>query len=356
MSLRVAVLLAAAALPGQSQILNKNLIVNGDAEAGKAAATPSSAAVAVPSWTTVGGFSVGTYGQDGFLSTSDYAPVNRGKQLFYGGPGGTAASATQIVDLSGAATEIDASLAKFQFSGYLGLLGGSYDNISTTNLTVDFQDAAGTTLLHAVANGPVPADIDCCLPAGLLLRIATGFLPPNVRKAKVTINLSIPGGGTAGSNYAADNLSLVLTTDAMFGSNLLINGDGEIEPGGDTAPVPGWNANSGLVAWKWGDYKMPKTTDPGPPTRGKYFFNCYISKTLCQAYQTVDFSSANKLVDAGKVTYSLAGWLGGDASWPDNVDVKAVFYDAAGKAIGSGATIGPVTMADRNGQIGLLQK
>jgi uncharacterized protein (TIGR03437 family) len=356
MVMRVALLLALAALPAPSQILNKNLIVNGDAEAGKAAASPGAAAVAVPNWTTTGGFSVGTYGTDGFLATSDYGPVNRGKQLFYGGPGATPSSAVQTVDLSGASTEIDAGLAKFLLSGYLGLVGGSYENVATTNLTVDFQDASGTTLLHAVANGPSQADIECCLPEGLMVRTASGFLPANVRKAKVTINLSIGGGGTVGNNYAADNIALVLTTDPMFGSNLLVNGDGETDPGVDEAPVPGWNAPAKFLVWKWGDYEMPKTTDPGPPSRGKYFFDCPVSRTLCQAYQTMDFSSAGKLVDAGKVNFSLAGWLGGDANWLDNVDVKVAFNDAAGKAIGSGAAIGPVTNADRSGQAGLLAR
>jgi uncharacterized protein (TIGR03437 family) len=349
-------LLALGILPAQAQILNKNLILNGDAEAGAAAAAPGAAAVSLPNWTTSGGFSVGAYGRDGFLAIGDYGPVNRGQQLFYGGPGATASSAVQVVDLTGASSQIDAGQVKYQLSGYLGLLGGSYDNVTAVNLTADFQDASGTTLLHAVANGPSVADIECCLPEGLMLRTAAGFLPPNVRKAKVTINLAIGGGGTLGNNYAADNIALLLTADPMFGANLLVNGDGETDPGGDEAPVPGWSSPSKFVAWKWGDDKMPKTTDPGPPNRGKYFFNCYVSRALCQAYQTVDFSVANKLVDAGKVNYSLSGWLGGAVDWLDNADVKATFFDANGKPVGAGATIGPVTNSDRNGQAGLLQR
>ncbi len=357
MSMRVALLAVLAAIPSQSQTLNKNLVVNGDAESGASVASATATSpVSVPGWTTVGGFTVGTYDKQGFLGSKDFGPLNRGKQLFYGGPTGAVSSASQLVDLSGAGTEIDAGLVKFLFSGYLGSLGGSHDNIRTINVSADFQDASGATLLHAVANGPAAEDLDCCMDGGLLERSATGFLPAKVRKAKVTIYLSVSGTGTISSNYAADNIALVLTTDPMFGVNLLVNGDAETDPGGEGLPVPGWNSVSYLQAWKWGDYKMPKLIDPGPPNRGKYFLDCFISRSLCQAYQTFEISSAKALVDAGKVTYSLAGWLGGDTDYPDNVDVSVTFYDANNKAIGAAATIGPVTMKDRNGQAGLLQR
>ena len=281
--MRVALLVALAALPAQSQTFNKNLLVNGDAEAGSAVTSlTSTSKMSVPGWTTVGGFSVGAYDSSGALQTKDYGPVNRGKQFFYGGPGGAVSSASQLVDLSGAATEIDAGLVKFQLSGHLGLTGGSYDNIQTINITADFQDASGTTLVHAIANGPSHDDADIC-GVGLLERSAFGFLPPKVRKANVTIYLSTGGSGTIASNYAADNISLVLATLAanpLFGVNLLVNGDGETEPvqtaGGDYLPIPGWNSNVYLQAWKYGDYyKYPQLTDPGPPNRGKYFIDCF---------------------------------------------------------------------------------
>src|SRR5260370_23251493 len=188
MRMYVALLAVLAVIPAQSQILNKNVVVNGDAESGSAVASATATApVSVPGWTTVGGFTVGTYDRQGFLGSKDFGPLNRGKQLFFGGPTGAISSASQVVDLSGASTEIDAGLVKFLFSGYLGLLGGSYDNIRTINISADFQDASGATVLHAVANGPTVDDLDCCMAGGLLERSATGFLPAQVRKAKVTI-------------------------------------------------------------------------------------------------------------------------------------------------------------------------
>src|SRR5215469_2412183 len=94
------ILLAAVALPLPAQILNKNLILNGDAEAGPAVKEPTAAKVSsIPNWTTTGGFSVGTYGENGFLSSDEYGCANRGKQLFYGGPGSQRSTAVQTVDL-----------------------------------------------------------------------------------------------------------------------------------------------------------------------------------------------------------------------------------------------------------------
>jgi hypothetical protein len=70
----------------------------------------------------------------------------------------------------------------------------------------------------------------------------------------------------------------------------------------------------------------------------------------------VDFTTASKLVDAGKVTSSLSGWFGGDTGYPDNVHMTVTFFSSTRAAIGSVTRIGPVTNADRNGQRGLLQR
>jgi uncharacterized protein (TIGR03437 family) len=349
-----AVLLLAAALPAHSQIYNRNLIVNGDAEAGPTARTTSDAQITnVPSWTISGSFSVGAYGGDGFLQSGDFGPMSRGKQMFWGGPGNKRATAVQTVDLSAAAADIDAGKVKYYLSGYLGWSYGSYDTINQISLKLELQDASGADLLTATAAGPTEADLS--VPAGLLPRTASGGVPANTRKAKVTIDLYLPISGNATNYYAADNISLVLATDPMMGVNQLVNGNAETDPGNtDGYPVPGWNADTNFVQWQYGDYKMPAKTDPGPSDRGKYFFSCPSSHTQCRAYQNIDFTSAAKQVDAGVVTYTLSGWLGGDTNYPDNADLTVQFYDAAAKALGGVVRVGPVTQANRNGQRGLV--
>jgi uncharacterized protein (TIGR03437 family) len=350
-----AALLIAAAFPAQAQIYSRNLIANGDAEAGPAARTTSDAQVTnVPSWTISGSLSVGTYGGDGFLETGAYGPVNRGKQMFWGGPGNKRSTAVQTVDLSAAAADIDAGKVKYYLSGYMGWLYGSYDTINQISLKLELQDASGADLLTATATGPTEADISVA--AGLLPRTASGGVPANTRKAKVTIDLYLPISGNATNYYSADNISLVLTTDPMMGINQLANGNAEMAPE-DTdrgRVVPGWNADTDFVAWQYGDDKMPTKTDPGPSDRGKYFFSCPSSHTQCRAYQNIDFSSVAKQVDAGAVTYTLSGWLGGDTNYPDNADLTVQFYDASAKALGSIVRVGPVTQANRSGQRALV--
>jgi uncharacterized protein (TIGR03437 family) len=350
----LAVLLLAAALPASGQIYNRNLIVNGDAEAGPAARTTSDAQIAnVPSWTVSGSFSVGTYGGDGFLQAGDFGPVNRGKQMFWGGPGNKRSTAVQTVDLSAAAADIDAGKVKYYLAGYLGWLYGSYDTINQLSLKLELQDASGADLLTATAVGPTEADLS--VPAGLLPRTASGGVPANTRKAKVTIDLYLPISGNATNYYAADNISLVVAADPMMGVNQLVNGNAETDPGNtdNGSQVQGWNADTNFAEWQYGDYKMPTKTDPGPSDRGKYFFSCPSSHSQCRAYQNIDFSSVAKQVDAGAVTYTLSGWLGGDTNYPDNADLTVQFYDASAKALGNLVRVGPVTNADRKGQRGL---
>lgn len=350
----LALLAAALVMPAQSQILNRNLVQNPGAEDGPAAQNFADPQVSsVPGWTTTGGFSVGAYGGGDFLNARDYVPVDRGSKFFYGGPGNQRSTASQTIDLSGAATDIDAGRVKYYLSSYLGFLLGSYDTINLINLKAEFQDASGKALLTSTAAGPSAADISFA--GGLLLRTAQGFLPANVRKAKVTIDLYIGSSGRNG--YAADNISLVLTTEPMFGVNLLVNGDAEADTRTEQGyPVPGWNADSNVAVWKYGDYKMPANSDPGPSDRGKFFFVCPSSQSQCRAYQSVDFSTASKLVDGGKVLYTLSGWFGGDTNYPDNADATVAFFDASNTAIGSAIRVGPVTQSDRNGQRGLWQR
>jgi uncharacterized protein (TIGR03437 family) len=274
-----------------------------------------------------------------------------GKRFFYGGPGSQRSTATQIIDLTAAGADIDAGRLKFYLSGYLGLVGGSYDTIFQINLKVEFQDASGKVLLTSTAAGPSSADIH--LPAGLLPRSAQGFLPANIRKARITIDLYTGSSGRNG--YAADNISLVLTAEPTFGVNLLVNGDAETDPRTENGTVvTGWNADTNLAAWKYGEYKMPAKTDPGPSDRGTFFLTCPPNQNQCRAYQNVDFGTTAKLVDAGKVVYTLEGWFGGDTTYPDTSDATVTFYDAANSAVGPALRVGPVTQSDRGGQRGLL--
>ena len=348
-------LLLAAALQAQSPLLNRNLVVNPGAEDGPGAYTPANPQNIPPGWTVTGGLAVARYGGSYFLFPSNFGPPDRGANYFYGGLNTGHSTATQTVDLSGAASDIDSGLVRFYLTGYLGFFGYSTESIDTISLKAEFLDAAGAVLLTATAPGPKLADIGIL--QGLMPRAATGFLLSNTRQARITIDL-----GNGGDYYfGADNVSLVLTNETPLGANLLVNGDGEtLFPGVDPAdakPVPGWNANTSLTARQYGSKDLPALTDPIPANPGQYLLLCPTDQSTAAAYQTVDITAVKNLVDKNRVSYQFAGWLGGPGSAPDNATATLTLYDGAATPNSLGSiNVGPVTQQDLGGKIGLQQR
>jgi hypothetical protein len=127
----------------------------------------------------------------------------------------------------------------------------------------------------------------------------------------------------------------------VYGSNLVVNGDAE-------AGVTGWTGYAGydmVHSVNYGsNWVLP--TQPGPADRGSGMFAG--SGQYAVAYQTLDFGSAM----AQATSYSLSGWLGGWAEQDDNALFYVQFLDALDQEVG-GATLGPVTAADRANQTGL---
>ena len=179
----------------QAQTLNKNLLTNPGAEDGGAVTHHSDPKVAdIPGWTTTSGFSVGTYDSPDFLNSDSFGPArsDRGRQFFFAGTGSEQSTAGQTVDLAGAVAEIDAGIARYTLSGYIGWSGSSADGMERTALRVEFVDAHGSSLRIAAAPGPDPS-VDLHVDSGLLPRSITGRVPPGARQAKVTIDLGAPG-------------------------------------------------------------------------------------------------------------------------------------------------------------------
>src|SRR4051812_33470996 len=98
--------LLAAAAPARADVPAGNVLVNPGAEAG-AGAPDSSTIDPPPGWTVEGEFTAVQYGAPDFLSLADSATFAGGANFFAGGNSPTSA-ATQTVDVSGAATELDA--------------------------------------------------------------------------------------------------------------------------------------------------------------------------------------------------------------------------------------------------------
>src|ERR1035441_3537728 len=118
--------------PSSAQsLLGANLIVNGNAEA-PAVADPTrinGSPVDVPGWSRTGLFTLDSYtDSNGDLDGLAPGPPDRGSFYFFGGPGNPLSSAAQDIDVSSAATPIDAGSVSYALSGWLGGYSSQNDN------------------------------------------------------------------------------------------------------------------------------------------------------------------------------------------------------------------------------------
>lgn len=93
---------------------------------------------------------------------------------------------------------------------------------------------------------------------------------------------------------------------------------------------------------------------PKGGTRGARYFFGGSSNTTATLTQQVSLAKYVAIIDAGKATFALSGWLGGYADQSDAVTVTATFLDANGTQVGTPAAIGPVTPAMRGNQTKLM--
>lgn len=182
----------------------KNLIVNGDAEAGPGALDFDDV-FPVPGWTTTGAFTAVQYASPDVSVPigNEPAPPNRGANLFAGGPDSENSSAFQLIDVSASTSLIDVGNVPYFLTGYLG--GYSFQN-DTAVLTATFQGAGGLTLGSA-SIGPV-TNVDRDIQTALLFRSASGLVPIGTRTINVELLMNYSDGGY--NNGYADNLSLIV--------------------------------------------------------------------------------------------------------------------------------------------------
>lgn len=177
-------------------LLGRNLLANGNAEAGPLGSP-------VRGWVTSGGFSTKTYGNSEYPSASAPGPSDHGDRFFYGGRVANS-EARQTVDLAGRADAIDAGELQYELAGYLG---GWKDQADRATVVARFMDGNGRVLDCARLNAVRAADRDG--QTGLLRRQASGQVPSGTRKVEVQVQ-SVRSEGTSNDGYA-DNLSLVLS-------------------------------------------------------------------------------------------------------------------------------------------------
>ena len=340
--------------PIDTTIFGHNLIANGSAETGAGTdglTTPAS----IPGWTLSGAPRVITYASGYDLVTTGIVPNNHLANYFAGGLNNAASSLAQTIDVSSGASSIDTGNVTYEVSGYLG---GRGDN--TAVLTVTFLGGSANQL-GVVTLGPVTST-DKELDSALYFRRQIGPVPAGARTANVVLRLN-PASGGANDGYA-DVLELALNIPGAPGTlmetNLIYNAGAEAAPAGTVTQtagdVPNWVRTANFSTDSYddpdGDLAGSNLT---PPKAGSNYFWGGTGSELSSAYQDIDISAAASLIDAGSVSYTLVGWLGGWANQGDSTVVTADFKKWDQTKL-STATIGPVTAADRNNVSGLLQK
>jgi Ca2+-binding RTX toxin-like protein len=206
----VAAMALAFMLPGvaQASVPAGNLILNPGAEEG--AGENDSFGAVIPHWEGASGhLSAVKYAStvDGYPTATDSSAIGGGANFFSGGSNDMTSQGTQLIDIPGAAAEIDAGRVSVTLSAYLG---GKLDDLDDATITAKFEDEHSDTVFGMVQIGPVTSD-DRNHATKLLPRSATADVPVGTRRLRVIIDATR---GTGQHNNAyADNLSLTLDVD-----------------------------------------------------------------------------------------------------------------------------------------------
>jgi hypothetical protein len=188
-----------------------NLLQNPGAEAGPGS-SGSGRPVQIPNWTTqtiagddpsIDGFTVVAYGSSQFPDKTITAKIGGGTNFFTGGNATRLSTAAQTVDVSIAATEIDAGQVGATLSADIGGYAGQEDSgiVGAT-----FSDASGVTI-SGTQIGPVTA-ADRKGVTTLLARSATTTVPVGTRSITVTMIATRQDGSWNDAYF--DNIGLQL--------------------------------------------------------------------------------------------------------------------------------------------------
>ena len=204
----------AAAAPAGAAVPSGNLVVNPGAEAGPAAAD-SVTQLPLPGWTVESTMTAVQYGTAGFLTAADSTALGGGANFFAGGPGGATSAATQVIDLSQAAAEIDAGKVAATLSGQLGGYDGQTDRATVTATFLTPEGNATGSI-----NLPAPTSTERNSVTALIARSASGPIPLGTRAVSVRID-AIRDQGSYNDGYA-DNIGLVLNGGPVFHKTVVV--------------------------------------------------------------------------------------------------------------------------------------
>jgi hypothetical protein len=204
--------------PRPSIALNRNLLLNGDAEFDYGFREVRFDQ-AVSGWNEfpdadfyletalrIGSQSVTAvkYGSPGFPASHSPGPEMRGSNFFTGADAATITSMTQTLDLNAVRAWIDGRRAGFSMAAYLGGVGSQVDR---AELVCSFRNEDGQELAR-YSIGPVTAN-ERNQTTGLLYRATSGYVPPETATVDVSLHL-------LGRQACADNLVFQLHEAPTF--------------------------------------------------------------------------------------------------------------------------------------------
>ena len=228
-ALAAALLLAA---PASAEIPAGNLVQNPGADVGEGAAD-SDALLPLPSWAVEATLTAVQYGAPQFPTPEDATRLGGGRNFFAGGPGGEVAAASQTVDVSRAAPEIDAGRVTATLSALIGGYSSQEDNATVSAFPLDATGAStGVTTI-----GPVTAAERASVTT-LLPRSASFAVPAGTRSIRVTI-VATRTAGSYNDGYA-DNVSLSLVGPPVAGQSVgakVVSGTVLVRVGGRFVPL-----------------------------------------------------------------------------------------------------------------------
>jgi hypothetical protein len=233
----VAGLMVASSAAARAAVPSGNLIVNGGAETGTGSSdSVTTAPVPIPGWTSTTNLTEHTYdpaGSANFPDTNASAAIAGGSQFFAGGPdngaGNSLETATQTVDASMAAAEIDAGDVAATLSADLGGFASQEDQ---AKVAATFLGAAGQQL-GDLTIGPVTAE-DRGDTTRFLPRTGSVTVPQGTRTIRITMTATKFAG--AYNDAYLDNISLSLAPGTA---------GGQLPP-----PAIGKTVNASLVSGK----------------------------------------------------------------------------------------------------------
>lgn len=188
-----------AVAPARAAIPQGNLILNPGAEAAPAAA---GTVVALPNWTSSGPFTAVRYGAAGFPSAAQ-GPAMGGQNFFAGGPDNINTSASQIINVSSAAAEIDSGDLTANLSAELGGMGTDADEMTVS--AVYFT--AGRVRLGDFSLDSV-SEVERNGQTGFMSASGSGLVPKGTRGIVVLMTAGYREGPS--NDAYADNLALTL--------------------------------------------------------------------------------------------------------------------------------------------------